>query len=928
MKLFIAALSYFGKGGIALAALCALTALLLPRSAHADTRLSLLVSNIPSGWGTANGDSISILGTLNGWSLGSSATIENHSLRFTFNSVTLSALGSDWVDRPTGANIGFRFVASDNVLRTLIKTDFRSNDGNFRLTLLEGTTNTVEIDASPVCTLIDQSSAVRVNGVRERETVAIDRNRFAFPGGLWKTLIMSYDDGHTQDRGLIPIFNQYGIKGTFHLCSEWLDLSDFVSSEDVRTIYAPHEVSVHSVNHPTLSDIDDESIRWQAGHCRWVLSQLTGYDTCSMSYPMGGYNNNVFTQIASQGITCSRTVEATFSLDYLPVHPMKWHPTCHHANASTFADAFIERSQEQMALLFIWGHSYELDNTYADNSWAYMSSLCQKLGHRGDTWYAGMEEVRAYLAAIQALTYPSQNVIHNPSPTMTIWAKPGDRLIQIAPGKTITWPAGKTSTTPRIPQQNRSISIFYAPGNNALSQASSLFAHIGHDGWKNTQNILLSSQGNGTFSCLYPIPAGAQTIEWAFFDGGEIWDDNGSGDWRLSVQNADVGEPASLDLTEQSPSILLKSSSDQNAVGEEVDLQPNTPSITPASQGGFGCFGTLYIQHDASNLYLRGTGLHTGGNNNAILLFLHIDTLQNPATTLWDFSGTPYGLDALHNVVFNPGIHVAILLGDEYGDGSFLHFNLESGSDFGQGVFYTDTTTKRFIPVPGVRLSQFDGTSNSPTLSTDDDGNRQTDRWELSIPWSSLNAPLGAASVGSLYLSGLIASDGVSNHNRYLSGNHLGREISGDLDGSNYGFHLVSLTGQRIGLPGTDSDLDGMPDFWERQYGFQAASPSDAAEDNDHDGFSNQQEYIADTLPTDPESRFEMKNILVGSSVTLQVPLSTNRIYSLYGTSNVLTGTWTLVSPQPSQRAAREVNSIDIPNASPQQFYRFQVQLP
>ena len=926
MKLFMVALSLFGKGGIALIALIALAVLLLPRSAHAETRLTLIVTNIPSGWGTANGDSISIIGTFNGWSLGSSATITDHSLRYDLSSVSLSTLGSDWADRPDGANIGFRFVASSDIANTLILADFFANDGNFRLALREGTTNTVEINAGPIRTLIDQSSAVRVNGVRAREYVEIDRDRFAFPGGLWKALVMSYDDGHDQDRGLIPIFNKYGIKGTFHLCSEWFDKSTFVSSEDVRTIYAPHEVSVHSVNHPTLSDLDDESIRWQVGHCRWAISQLTGYNPNSMSYPMGGYNNNVFTQIAGQGITCSRTVKGTFSLDYLPPQPLKWHPTCHHANASAFADTFIERSQEQMALLFIWGHSYELDNTYADNSWAYMDSLCKKLGRRGDTWYAGMEEVRAYLAAIQALAYPSANVIRNPSSTLTVWAKPDDTLLKIAPGKTITWPSGSSSVTPEIPGTNANLSISYAPGSNALSRASSVYAHIGHDGWQQTQDILLSPGENGVFSAAYAIPAGCKTIEWAFFDGGEIWDDHGGGDWRFVVRNTETAEPAALDIETRSPSILAKSPADQNAVGEQVDLPETGTGISPASQGGFGGFGTLQVHCDASNLYLEGTGLDTGGNNNAVLLFLQIDTLPHPATNLWDFNGTPFGLDFLHNVVFDPGVNVAILLGDEYGDGTFLHFDLESGSDFGQGVFYTDAATKRFLPVPGVRLSQFDGVSNAPTHSVDDDGNRQTDRWQLAIPWSSLNAPLGATSIGSLHLSGLIASDGTSGNDRYLSGNSLGHGISGDLDGANYGFHFVALTGQRIGLPGTDSDLDGMPDLWERRNGLNAASVADAGSDADSDGFSNHQEYIADTRPDNRDSHFEVKAVLSGPPFELRATMSSNRVYSLYGSSNPATGAWTLISP--SRHGTGENDSMTDARTNACQFYRLQVRLP
>ena len=40
-----------------------------------------------------------------------------------------------------------------------------------------------------------------------------------YPGGKFKALTMSYDDGRTFDRRLVDIFNRHGIKGTFHLNS-------------------------------------------------------------------------------------------------------------------------------------------------------------------------------------------------------------------------------------------------------------------------------------------------------------------------------------------------------------------------------------------------------------------------------------------------------------------------------------------------------------------------------------------------------------------------------------------------------------------------------------------------------------------------------------------------------------------------------------
>ncbi len=49
-----------------------------------------------------------------------------------------------------------------------------------------------------------------------------------YPGGKHKALTMSYDDGRTQDRRLVDIFNQNGIKGTFHLNSGLFKLGERV----------------------------------------------------------------------------------------------------------------------------------------------------------------------------------------------------------------------------------------------------------------------------------------------------------------------------------------------------------------------------------------------------------------------------------------------------------------------------------------------------------------------------------------------------------------------------------------------------------------------------------------------------------------------------------------------------------------------------
>ena len=53
----------------------------------------------------------------------------------------------------------------------------------------------------------------------------------------------------------------------------------------------------------------------------------------------------------------------------------------------------------------------------------------------------------------------------------------------------------------------------------------------------------------------------------------------------------------------------------------------------------------------------------------------------------------------------------------------------------------------------------------------------------------------------------------------------------------------------------TDTDYDGMPDYWEEEYNFDINDPTDADEDTDNDGFTNLEEFKAGTDPLDENSK-------------------------------------------------------------------------
>lgn len=73
-----------------------------------------------------------------------------------------------------------------------------------------------------------------------------------FPGGVHKAITLSFDDGQIHDRRLVEKFNEYGLKGTFHLNSGTLGKEGFLTREEIRPLFTGHEVSAHTVSHPFL----------------------------------------------------------------------------------------------------------------------------------------------------------------------------------------------------------------------------------------------------------------------------------------------------------------------------------------------------------------------------------------------------------------------------------------------------------------------------------------------------------------------------------------------------------------------------------------------------------------------------------------------------------------------------------------------------
>ncbi len=259
------------------------------------------------------------------------------------------------------------------------------------------------------------------------------------PEGRHKALTMSYDDGRSFDRRLVEIFNKYGIKGTFHLNSGLMEMDDQagyrVQLDEIKELYKGHEVSSHTMYHPTIERCPLDQVVQQVIEDRKILEKAVGYPVRGMSYPNGSVNEDIVKLLPACGIEYCRVVGNTDDFAF-PDNYLLWKSTCHHNhNLMENAKRFAELHKTQyLYLMYVWGHSYEFDN---NDNWDHIENFCRYIGGRDDIWYATNIEIVDYMNAAKNLKYTAAgDMVFNPS-AMPVWISVDEKVHKVEGGACI-----------------------------------------------------------------------------------------------------------------------------------------------------------------------------------------------------------------------------------------------------------------------------------------------------------------------------------------------------------------------------------------------------------------------------------------------------------------------------------------------------------
>ena len=124
-----------------------------------------------------------------------------------------------------------------------------------------------------------------------------------FPGGKFKVLTLSYDDGKIQDRRLVDIFNKNGIRATFNVNSQLTDMDIRLDSDEWSSLYKNHEIALHTCTHPTMNRCGSYEITREILEDKTAIEKIIKRPVRGMALPNGAGNKLITSIAADLGIS-------------------------------------------------------------------------------------------------------------------------------------------------------------------------------------------------------------------------------------------------------------------------------------------------------------------------------------------------------------------------------------------------------------------------------------------------------------------------------------------------------------------------------------------------------------------------------------------------------------------------------------------------
>lgn len=218
----------------------------------------------------------------------------------------------------------------------------------------------------------------------------------------------SWDDGHVLDIKLADLLRKYSIAATFYISPENRELVPEVrlSKEEVQALAKDFEIGAHTMTHPRLSQIDDQTAHKEIFDSKKTLEEWLSHNIKSFCYPGGDYQEKHKQMVKDAGFSMARTV-GRFATEIgndpfavpTTIHGYRhWSDAVpifreagpslfinHYLNWDELAIAYFEKVLANGGVFHLWGHSWEIEK---NGDWDRLEEVLKHIAHRPGVQYS------------------------------------------------------------------------------------------------------------------------------------------------------------------------------------------------------------------------------------------------------------------------------------------------------------------------------------------------------------------------------------------------------------------------------------------------------------------------------------------------------------------------------------------------------------
>lgn len=238
-----------------------------------------------------------------------------------------------------------------------------------------------------------------------------------------KYFTLSFDDGLEQDKKVLELMKKYGLKGTFNLNSGMFGLQGEVKGigtfsfqdceagvrhhwpfsyvphnripeNEIRDVYAEMEIATHGYRHEPLGKVKEDLMYNSINRDKENLEHLTGKKILGHAYASGSTSPAVERHLKAKGYLYARAVFPSGSFEF-PENPLNFRPSSSVIMGNTMKlvkDFLAAKAEDRDLLLYLWGHSYEMDYGKGAASWDGLERLFATVAGHEDIIYCTNSE--------------------------------------------------------------------------------------------------------------------------------------------------------------------------------------------------------------------------------------------------------------------------------------------------------------------------------------------------------------------------------------------------------------------------------------------------------------------------------------------------------------------------------------------------------